>query len=60
MKKSILLSATFSFFILTFLYAAGLDDLQGSNTGWKAGVARVIITPKESMWMAGYGGRDHP
>jgi hypothetical protein len=28
--------------------------------GWKAGAARVAITPKESMWMAGYGARNKP
>lgn len=28
--------------------------------GWKAGTARVVITPKQPMWMAGYGGRSHP
>jgi neutral ceramidase len=27
---------------------------------WSAGVASQIITPKEPMWMAGYGGRDRP
>lgn len=27
--------------------------------GWKAGVARVVITPGEQMWMAGYASRDH-
>lgn len=27
--------------------------------GWKAGVARVVITPEQSMWMAGYAARDH-
>ncbi len=27
--------------------------------GWKAGAAKVVITPEESMWMAGYGARDH-
>lgn len=26
---------------------------------WKAGVARVNITPKQLMWMSGYGARDH-
>ena len=26
---------------------------------WKAGVARVVITPEQPMWMSGYGGRDH-
>lgn len=30
------------------------DDIK---TGWKAGVASIIITPEESMWMAGYSAR---
>jgi hypothetical protein len=28
--------------------------------GWRAGVARARITPQESMWLSGYGSRDHP
>jgi len=27
---------------------------------WQAGVARTDITPTDSLWMAGYGARDHP
>ena len=27
---------------------------------WKVGTAEAKITPKESIWMAGYGNRDHP
>jgi hypothetical protein len=27
---------------------------------WKAGVAKAAITPSESIWMAGYGDRNHP
>lgn len=27
---------------------------------WRVGVARVDITPKESIWMAGYAARNHP
>src|SRR5262245_19699930 len=27
---------------------------------WKAGVASQVITPKESMWLAGYAGRKKP
>ncbi len=27
---------------------------------WKAGVARVNITPREAMWMAGFAARDRP
>ena len=30
-----------------------------SATSWKAGVAKVNITPQENMWLAGYAGRDH-
>lgn len=28
--------------------------------GWQAGAAKRVITPKEPMWMAGYGGRTAP
>lgn len=28
--------------------------------GWKAGVASVVITPSEPLWMAGYGSRTAP
>src|SRR4051794_20461871 len=31
-----------------------------ASAGWKAGVARADITPKEPMWMAGYASRNHP
>lgn len=27
--------------------------------GWKAGVARVVITPEQNMWMAGFASRTH-
>ena len=27
---------------------------------WKAGVATVVITPEQEIWMAGYGGRKKP
>ena len=30
------------------------------DASWKAGIAKADITPKTSMWMAGYGNRDHP
>jgi Neutral/alkaline non-lysosomal ceramidase, N-terminal len=31
-----------------------------ASAGWKAGAARVDITPKQPMWMAGYASRNHP
>lgn len=38
------------------LYAKGSSD----NQEWQAGVARVIITPEEPVWMAGYAARQRP
>ncbi len=32
----------------------------GVACGWKAGVAKVKITPREMVWMAGYGKRKTP
>ena len=32
----------------------------GQQSGWKAGVAAIVITPYEPMWMAGYAARDKP
>ena len=31
-----------------------------AQTAWKAGVAQAIITPSESIWLAGYGDRTRP
>jgi neutral ceramidase len=30
------------------------------SSAWKAGVAKVVITPAESLWMAGYAARNKP
>jgi len=50
----------FTFFICVFLFVFGYR-VTGENTeGWKAGAAKVSITPEKPMWMAGYGFRDHP
>jgi neutral ceramidase len=32
----------------------------GGGPAWKAGVATVVITPEQSMWMAGYAARNKP
>lgn len=42
---------------ITTLTTAGQKQIR---KGWKAGVSRVIITPKQPMWMAGYANRDRP
>ncbi len=30
------------------------------NATWKAGAAKVVITPAKALWMSGYGGRTKP
>lgn len=34
--------------------------LAPAQTGWKAGVARVAITPNEPVWLAGFANRTRP
>jgi hypothetical protein len=33
---------------------------RGEEPGWKAGVAKAIITPSKSLWLAGYANRTRP
>lgn len=33
---------------------------QTNNKGWKAGVAKQVITPREPLWMAGFASRTEP
>ncbi|WP_372634975.1 neutral/alkaline non-lysosomal ceramidase N-terminal domain-containing protein [Fodinibius sp.] len=35
-------------------------DRSQEGQGWKAGVAKINITPERSMWLAGYGNRTEP
>ncbi len=35
-------------------------DAPPATGTWRAGVAKANITPTQPMWLAGYGGRDHP
>ncbi len=60
MKNLYLISVFLSFWIVSFQQTVASDVMQPSAPGWKAGVARMVITPEQSMWMAGYGSRDHP
>lgn len=48
-----------------FLVVGAACGFAGGATGadgeaWKAGVARVVITPQEPMWMSGYAARNKP
>lgn len=55
------------FVILLFFFAllpltAELSARETTDpaTDWQAGVAKVVITPDQPMWLSGYGGRDRP
>ena len=39
--------------------ALAMFSVLASDLGWKAGVAKVKITPEKPIWMMGYGSRDH-
>ena len=46
-----------------FFLIAGMHGWAGNRpgqAGWKAGVAKIVITPKEPLWMGGYAVRDKP
>lgn len=48
---------------LAMLLVTGLFSLTGPRANaaeWKAGIARTVITPEKSVWLAGYGSRRAP
>jgi neutral ceramidase len=50
-----------SLFLLTLLSTLLVAvNLTAGEATWKAGTAKVKITPKQAMWMAGYGNRNRP
>lgn len=60
MKKIILLLGACYLLSCSLVYANTFGNRDTVDAGWKAGVARVMITPQQSMWMAGYAARDRP
>ncbi|MGL6227418.1 MAG: neutral/alkaline non-lysosomal ceramidase N-terminal domain-containing protein [Thermoguttaceae bacterium] len=58
MKKSFPFFGSFllAIFLLTTLFATNLY----AENGWKAGVARTVITPKEPVWQIGFMDRTEP
>lgn len=60
MMKSFVSASVVCFLILSWQHVAASDVQQEVKTGWKAGVARTVITPEQSMWMAGYAARNRP
>src|SRR5688572_16969289 len=59
MKKSLILLVLI-FSSLPSPAAFIISNLGLAANGWKAGVARVVITPRQPLWMAGFAVRTHP
>jgi neutral ceramidase len=59
MKRKILFSILFSVIVSYCLTDNTTSGQPASGQGWKAGIARAVITPQEPMWLAGYASRDH-
>lgn len=53
-RRSVLQRATIYFIILLLTSGASAAE------GWRAGAAKVVITPPAPMWMAGFASREHP
>jgi hypothetical protein len=50
---NLLLASSLSFSLINNAYSAG-------SGGWRAGTATAVITPEQSIWLAGYGARNRP
>lgn len=59
-KKIFLISILFPFILTSSVFSQTTTPVQKENDGWKAGVSSTVITPKQSMWMAGYASRTEP
>jgi hypothetical protein len=46
--------------LLTFVLICGTSSAHADDPTWKAGVARVNISPELPIWLSGYGGRNKP
>jgi len=60
MKKSILPVVFFGLLILVSGFSTASAEQLTGYPGWKAGVSRSVITPREPIWLAGYASRTHP
>jgi len=59
-KRVLYISVIAFIFTQAFHFIAASEVTDEDGRGWKAGIARVLITPEQSMWMDGYAARDHP
>lgn len=58
MKRAVLILIFLCFICLNATQAQ--NKLQSTAAEWKAGIARMVITPKQPMAMAGFAVRTHP
>jgi len=59
MKNRVLFSVLLLLIVSYCFTGSYISGQPSSGKGWKAGLARAVITPQEPMWMAGYASRDH-
>lgn len=57
MAKTYNFQIIFFFLLLVSTPVVALNSSSDSITGWKAGVARMNITPRGALWMGGYASR---
>ena len=43
-----------------FVFAIGSTQRVTAQPAWKAGIAKAVITPEKSVWLAGYGSKRAP
>jgi neutral ceramidase len=60
MKKIITLIGVQMFFLSLFVSQAKATGDNKEKFLWNVGIARTVITPDESIWMAGYASRTSP
>lgn len=58
--KSITLNKHYWGLVMIFVTALTCASFSSAQPSWQAGVAKADITPKESMWLAGYASRTKP
>jgi neutral ceramidase len=60
MKKAILSFLFSGLLILCIDNSTASAEYPSGINGWKAGISSAIITPHDSIWLAGYASRTHP
>ncbi|MBI4220308.1 MAG: neutral/alkaline non-lysosomal ceramidase N-terminal domain-containing protein, partial [Chloroflexi bacterium] len=59
-RRSLRAAPAASIGIAALFGSLGLAVSAQAQSGWKAGVAQAVITPTETIWLAGYGARKKP